>query len=64
MKHRLLQHLIFPFLISSASAITVSLDFSDSSNAFFDTGTTDGMLARAAVQAADSQTGGASPAVC
>ncbi len=52
MKHRLLQHLIFPVLISSASAITVSLDFSDSSNAFFDTGSTDGILARAAVQAA------------
>jgi len=50
MKKTLLYTLCIPTLASSASAISISLDFSTSS--FFDTGTADGILARAAVQAA------------
>lgn len=52
MTHKLLLYLSIPTLISSASAVTVAIDYSDSSSGFFDTGTSDGVTARAAVQAA------------
>jgi hypothetical protein len=40
------------FLASPASAITIAVDFSNSTSGFFDENTADGLLARAAVQAA------------